>query len=339
MALPSYLQGFESLYAQDPRKTATEWFRQARFGLFMHYGLYSLLGRGEWVQFHERIPVAEYGKLADDFRAERFDADFITDLALEAGMRYVTITTRHHDSFSLWDTQQNTFSSVHTPAQRDLIAELAEACEKKKLGLFFYYSHGRDWRHPHAGNNDRWKQARPYYETPDPAYAYGEEHDLQRYLAFMHAQIKELLTGYGPVACIWLDGWFTPASGNLAEWKLDETYALIHSLQPQVLISYKWGTGAEDFRAPELCWLQEHPLERDERPVEICWHLGGWGYTQANDGQHRGPDDVIKMLEDADAVDANLLLNVGPLGDGSIDPQDVATLREVGRRLRARGWA
>ena len=339
MAVPTYLAGYETLYAQDPRQAATEWFRQAHFGLFMHYGLYSLLGRGEWVQFHERIPVAEYAKLATDFRAERFDADTITDLALEAGMRYINITTRHHDSFALWNTQQSTFNSMNAPAERDLIAELAEACRHKGLGVFFYYSHGRDWRHPHAGNNDRWKQARPYYETPDPAYAYGADHDLNRYLDFMHAQLTELLTQYGPVAGIWLDGWFTPASGPIEEWKLDETYALIHDLQPQVLISYKWGTGAEDFRAPELCWLQEHPLERDDRPVEICWHLGGWGYTRANDGQHRGPDDVIQMLDDAQAVDANLLLNIAPRGDGSLDPQDVATLREVGRRLRRRGWA
>jgi len=333
-AVPSYLRGFEKPYAQDPRQAALDWFRQARFGLFMHYGLYSLLERHEWVQLREKIPVAEYAKLKDRFTAEKFDPDFITDLALEAGMRYVNITTRHHDSFCLFATKQTDFNSVNSPAKRDLVGELAEACRKKGLGQFFYYSHGRDWRHPDAPNNDEWGgSARPKYDPPDPAYHYGKDHDLQRYVAFVRAQITELLTQYGPVAGIWLDGIGTTRSGDTAQFHCQELYDHIHSLQPQVLVSYKQGLlGTEDFFAPE----HKGVADPQGKPMEICTTLQrkGWGYVK--DSQHIGPDDVMKKLDDAAAQHANLLLNTGPLPDGSIHPQDVATLREVGRRLKSR---
>ena len=212
-AAPSYLETYRGLYESDPRKAALKWLAEARFGLFMHYGLYSLLGRHEWVQFRETIPVAEYAKLKDRFTAEKFDADGIADLALAAGMRYVNITTRHHDSFCLFDTAQTDFKSTHSPAKRDLVKELAAACAKKGLGLCLYYSHGRDWRHPHAPNNDEWGgSARPKYPAPDPAYATDAAHDLQKYVAFVKAQVTELLTNYGPIAAIWLDGIATPLS-------------------------------------------------------------------------------------------------------------------------------
>ncbi len=335
--IPAYLKEYETKYAQAPRGAAIEWFKEARFGLFMHYGLYSLLGRGEWVQHAEKIPVTEYAKLKDDFTAEKFDADFITDLALAAGMKYVNITTKHHDGFCLFETKTTDFSSVNSPAKRDLVAELAQACDAKGLGLFLYYSHGREWKHPHAPNNDQWRQARPEYDPPEPSYKYGEEHDLNIYLEFMHEQLKELLTQYGPVAGIWLDGWFTPASGDISKWRLSESYKLIRKLQPQTLISYKWGIGEEDFRAPELSWLKENPPEANDRPIEICHHLGGWGYWEKAQGKHRGVDDVMAMFEQMRELKANLLLNTGPLPDGSIDPDDVETLREVGKRKRPSG--
>ena len=158
--MPSYLKGYEEIYSRSPRQAAIEWFRDTRFGLFLHYGLYSQLGRHEWVQFREKIRVNEYAKLKNTFTAENFDADFICDLALEAQMKYVNITTRHHDSFCLFDTKQNDFNSVNSPAKRDLVGELARACAKRGLGFFCYYSHGRDWKHPHAPNNDEWAAVR-----------------------------------------------------------------------------------------------------------------------------------------------------------------------------------
>lgn len=335
-AVPSYLRGFEKRYASNPRAAAIEWFRQARFGLFLHYGLYSLEGRHEWEQLRQLTPVAEYAKLKDRFTAEKFDAGFITDLALSAGMRYVNITTRHHDSFSLFRTRYTDFHSVNSPAKRDLVAELANTCQRKGLGLCLYYSHGRDWRHPHAPNNDEWGgSARPKYNPPEPYYAYGKDHDLQKYLDFMTGQITELLTNYGPIAAIWLDGIAVPRSGDKSKFRCQELYDHIHKLQPQVLVSYKQGLlGTEDFFAPE----RKGVPDTGDKPVEICDTLQQkvWGYSK--DAGHFGPDDVMEMLQAAARQRANLLLNTGPLPDGSIHPGDVATLREVGRRLKAAGF-
>ena len=341
VAIPSYLKGYEKLYDENPRKAALEWFRNAKFGLFIHYGLYSLLANHEWVQCRQKIPVAEYARLADRFTAEKFDADFITDLALKAGMKYINLTTRHHDSFCLFDTRQTDFKSTNTPAKRDLVAELTAQCRKKGLGMFYYYSHGRDWKHPHAPNNDQWGgSARPAYDSPEPAYATGAAHDLSKYVAFMKAQITELLTQYGPVAGIWLDGIATtrsPKQGGGAkteDFHCQELYDHIHSLQPQVLVSYKQGLlGTEDFFAPEHKAI-ENP---SGKPMEICTTLqkGGWGYVK--DAPHLTADEVMEKLKSAAAIPANLLLNTGPLPDGSIHAGDVTTLREVGRRLGVEG--
>ena len=335
--VPSYLKDHAMAYATDPRAAAIEWFRAARFGLFIHYGLYSLLGRHEWVQLREKIPVAEYARLKDRFTAKKFDADVITDLAAEAEMTYVNLVTRHHDSFCLWDTKQSDFSSVNSPAKRDLVGEMAEQCAKKGLGFFCYYSHGRDWRHPHAPNNDEFPRgsARPKYDEPQPEYARGKDHDLQKYLDFMQAQITELLTGYGPIAGIWLDGIAVPENNDPGKFKCRALYDHIRRCQPQVLVSYKQGLlDTEDFYAPEHYAVPKP----GNKPMEICTTLqkGGWGYVEG--AEHLTADDLMQRLAWAAHTPANLLANTGPLGDGSIHPADVATLREVGRRLRADGF-
>ena len=333
---PSYLKGYEELYRKDPRAAAIQWFREAKFGLFLHYGLYSLEARHEWLQLRETIPVAEYAKLKERFTAEKFNPDFITDLALAAQMRYVNITTRHHDSFCLFATKQTDFNSVNSPAKRDLVGELAEACRKKGLGLCLYYSHGRDWRHPHAPNNGEWGgSARPKYNPPEPSYAYGSAHDLQKYLDFMTAQITELLTNYGPIAAIWLDGIAVPLSGDKTKFKCQELYDLIHRLQPQVLVSYKQGLlGTEDFFAPE------HKATSDAggKPMEICSTLqdGSWGYNTQK--RNITFEEAWAKLAAAGAAQANLLLNSGPMPDGSIPPPHAQTLREMGQRIRASGF-
>ena len=342
--VPSYLEGYEEIYAMDPRRAAIQYFRDAKFGLFIHYGLYSLLEGywqgvhsrpAEWVQLRGKIRVKEYEKLADRFTAEKFDADFITDMVLKAGMKYINLTTRHHDSFCLFDSRYTEFKSTSSAAKRDLVAELSEQCQQKGLGFYLYYSHGRDWRHPHAPNNEGWGgNARPKYDTPEETYKYGEEHDLQVYVEFLKNQITELLTQYGPIGAIWLDGIGTPRSrpDKIHLFKCQELYDHIHSLQPQVLVSYKQGLlGTEDFKAPE-----RHFKGTSEVPLEICDTLQphSWGYDRMDDDAHKSADQVMEMLENAENLDANLLLNTGPLPDGSIHPDDVKTLLEVGKRLR-----
>ncbi len=346
-AVPAHLRGYEEQFQENPRGASLAWFQDAEFGLFMHYGLYSILGHGEWVMLREKIPVAEYAKLKDQFTAERFDADFITDLAIDAGMKYVNVTSRHHDSFCLFRTVQTDYNSVDSPAKRDLVEELAEACRRKKLGLFLYYSYALDWKHPYFYSREAgWTNARPAYDDPEPTYKFVKDADFQHYIDFVHAQLRELLTQYGPLAGIWLD----PIMGFYSRpdlFPIDETYALIRSLQPQCLISFKQGAnGDEDFVAPERkagglakggdVAARVWEINKD-KPKEICDTLqpSAWGYDERTNGKHRTADDVMKMLADARAIDANLLLNTGPLPDGSIHPDDVATLREVGKRLRA----
>jgi len=353
-SVPSYLKDYADLYKLNPKKAALEWFKNARFGLFMHYGVYSLLGRGEWVMLREKIPVKEYERLKDQFTARNFDPDFITDLALEAEMKYVNLTSKHHDSFCLFRTRETTFNSVESAARRDLVGELAEACQKKGLGLFLYYSYAADWRHPYFYAREAgWKNARPAYDKPEPFYKWKKDEDFKHYIEYAHNHFKELLTQYGPIAGIWLD----PIMGYYSRpdlFPIEETYALIRLQQPQVLISFKQGAnGDEDFAAPErsgrsLANRLKDPEKREiarkaweknkNKHNEICDTLQPrvWGYKKDDVGKHRTADEVMKMLEDAWAANCNLLLNTGPLPDGSIDPTDVQTLREVGRRLRIR---
>ena len=356
--VPSYLASYKDLYAADPRGATLAWFADARLGLFMHYGLYSILGRGEWVMYHEAIPVAEYEALQAQFAPSGFDADAITDLALEAEMRYVTITSRHHDSFCLFDTAVSDYNSVRSPAGRDLIAELAEQCAQKGLGLFLYYSYALDWRHPYFYPRRFSRMARPDYATAEPRYKWQEDADFARYIDFCHAQLRELLTQYGPLAGIWFD----PIMGYYARpdlYPIAETYAMIRALQPQALIAFKQGaSGDEDFASPErhghsladrvrelhgpaAAEVADRAWERNkDRHNEICDTLQPrvWGYKAADDSAHRTPDEVMDMLAQAAAQRCNLLLNTGPLPDGSISPVDTAILREVGRRIRRDGW-
>lgn len=355
-APPAYLRGYETLFARDPRAAARAWFKEARFGLFMHFGLYSLLGRGEWVMYHEKIPVAEYRKRIRDFHPDKFDADFITDLALDAEMKYVNLTARHHDGFCLFATETDDFNAARSPAHRDLVGELAEECRKKGLGLFLYYSIAADWHHPWFYPRTYNPIARPAYPEPDPAYRFEKDEDFEKYLADARTQLEELLSHYGPLAGIWFD----PLMGYYGRpdlFPMEAIYAQVRGLQPQVLISFKQGvTGTEDFAAPEhsvrslaerirkrygekAAEIAARAWERNKgKHNEICTTLQdrGWGYVKG--ARHKGLDEVMKMLADALRRDCNLLLNTGPLPDGSIHPEDVKTLRAVGRRIRAEGW-
>ena len=159
------------------------WFVSARFGLFVHYGLYSNLAKGEWVQLRDTIPVSEYAKLKERFTADKFNADLITDVALRGGMKYITITSKHHDGFCLFNTKATDFNVMNSPAKRDLIKELYDECNKKGLGLFLYYSYGADWRHPYFYPRDQgWPHARPAYPEPQPEYLFEKDEDFKIYV-------------------------------------------------------------------------------------------------------------------------------------------------------------
>jgi alpha-L-fucosidase len=350
VTVPSFLTSYGDLYRQDPRAATKKWFDEARFGLFMHYGVYSQLKHGEWVQLRETIPVAEYGKLKDTFDPKNFDTDAICDMAIAAGMKYVNLTARHHDSFCLFRTNESDFTSLDSLAQRDLVGELADSCAKKGLGLCLYYSYALDWRHPYfysreAGQKGevKWDNGRPDYKEPQPEYKFEKDEDFTNYIKFVHAQMQEILHRYHP-AVLWLD----PIMGYYARpdlFPVEMTYEIIRAADPGVLICFKQGAnGDEDFVAPEreprahtqggsvgqMAWEKNKG-----KKIEICETLQPkvWGYDERNQGEHRNADDVMAMLEHCGKYSANLLLNTGPLPDGSIHPDDVATLLEVGKRL------
>ena len=354
--LPGYLGGYESEWNCNPRQANLKWFEQAKFGLFIHYGLYSALGAGEWVQFHRQIPVAEYGKLRDNFSAEKFDADFITDLALEAEMKYVNLVTCHHDSFCLWSSTAEPFNSVKSPCGRDLVRELAEQCARKRLGFFTYYTFMLNWRHPYFLSRRHLSFARPEYSAPQPEYLFQSLEDYPKYVEYMLECVRELLQLEYPLAGMWLDiimAYYL--SPELVP--LQQTYALIRELRPEALIAYKQGaTGEEDFASPEFHFtslgerLRDQELSAAAERAETAWELNrhkhneicmtlqekNWGYDEGS--PHLSADQVWDGLGRALANHCNLLANVGPLADGSIHPEDVRTLREVGRRIRNEGW-
>lgn len=346
--VPNYLKAYSSEYKQNPRQANMKWFTEAKFGMFITYGLYSQLGKGEWVQLQDTVPLEEYVKLKDTFTAADFDAKAIVDLAKKAGMKYITITSKHHEGFCLFNTRQTDYCSVKSPAKRDLIGELAKECDREGLGLFLYYSYAADWHHPYFFSRDEWNNARPAYKTTPKEYKYRKPKDFKKYVAYVHAQLKEILTQYPTIAGIWFD----PIMGvysNPDAFPIDETYALIRSLSPHALISFKQGAnGDEDFMAPERgggarvgggnpLAQKVYELNKD-KPKEVCNtmqpHIKGvkgatWGYNKTADGHHLKVDDVKKLLEDAETNGYNLLLNVGPLPDGAIHPEDIETLSHL----------
>ncbi len=348
--VPAYLNDYKKEYVKNPREVNLHWFNDAKFGMFIHYGLYSQLGKGEWVQLHDTIPLNEYAKLKNQFTASGFDAGFIAWLAKEAGMAYITITTKHHDGFCLFKTNETDFNSINSPAKRDLIGELARACEKEGLGLFLYYSYAADWKHPFFYPREAgWVNARPAYKIKPTEYRYENPEDFRKYINYVHTQLKELLTQYPSIAGIWFDpiaGFYT----NPDIFPIEETYALIRKLSPHALISFKQGAnGDEDFTAPERegsarlgrkyqVARKVYELNKN-KPKEVCNtmqpHLsnfkGGatWGYNKGIDGHHLKVEAVKKLLNEAKSNNYNLLLNIGLLPDGSVHPEDIATLSNL----------
>src|SRR6266705_1294664 len=214
----------QEVYAPSPENLkAREWFQDAKFGMFIHWGVYSMLGDGEWVMETRPIRGADYAKLPAFFNPIKFDPAAWVALAKAAGMKYITITSKHHDGFAMFDSKVSDYNIVaRTPYKKDVLKALADECHRQGLKLFFYYSQ-LDWHHP------------DYFPRGNTGKGSGrpESGDWNRYIAFMNQQLTELLTNYGPIGGIWFDGmWDKPD----ADWHLAETYALIHRLQPAALI-------------------------------------------------------------------------------------------------------
>ena len=312
---------------------AREWFQNARFGMFIHWGVYSVLGDGEWVMNQRKMTVAEYEKLAPQFNPTEFDAAAWVALAKAAGMKYITITSKHHDGFAMWGTKQNHWNIVDaTPYKKDVLKMLADECHRQGIKLFFYHSQ-LDWH-----NTDYFPRGNTGKTTGRP-----ESGNFDRYLDFMDNQLRELLTGYGDIAGIWFDGMWDKPKAN---WRLDRTYGLIHSLQPAALIGsnhHLLPFPGEDFQMFEKD-LPGHKTaefnstsEVGQLPLETCDTINNaWGYNK-NDKHFKSTSQLIQYLARAAGYNGNFLLNIGPMPSGKIQPEFVERLHGISRWLEHNG--
>ena len=305
-------------------------FQADRFGLSVHWGLYSLSTHGdEWIYFRDRIAYAEYRKRMERFDPVRFDADEWGDLMLEAGMRFLVITTKHHDGFCLWDTGLTDFKVTGSRFGRDVIGELAEALGRRGLGLHFYYSLV-DWTHE----------------------AYRQ--DWPAYVAYYHGQLEELCSRYGPIGGFVFDGYWprtTFAGDDVAYlqagglWDLAGAYDLIHRLQPDAVIAnntHVLPLAGEDYQVWELDLPGENTIgfnctDVGDRPTACWWNLNtGWSYQPWNH-QVKSAEAILATYRQVRAKDAVFFLNVGPRSFGDIHPDEQAALRQIGQMRRAYG--
>jgi len=298
---------------------AREEFQDMKFGMFIHWGIYSVLADGEWVMLIKKIKGDNYERLADFFDPQDYNAEEWVKLAKSAGMKYITITSRHHDSFSMFDTDASDFNIVDaTSYGKDPLKELAEACEKEGIKLNFYYSL-LDWK------RDDYKQGKK-----------GDKEEWDNYISFMKKQLTELLTNYGEIGCIWFDGHWDQKQAN---WHYDEIYSLIHKLSPNTLIAnnhHIQPIAGEDIQTFERDLPgQNHGGYSDgvhvsQLPLESCATMAGkWGYS-IYDKKFKSTKKLIHFLVNAAGKNGNLLLNVGPMPNGKIQPEFVDTLGEIG---------
>ncbi len=297
------------------RDRRMQWWREARFGMFVHYGLYSQLAKHEWAMAVENYPIAEYEKLADDFQPKAGAAKEWAALANAAGMKYMVLTTRHHEGFSLWDSKVNPYNCVNYGPKRDLVAEFVAACREHGLRIGFYSS-VMDWHHP-----DSWTCA-------------FDREACKRFTDYLYELNRELMTQYGKIDILWYD---VPQPMTSWEgWNSLEMNQMVRALQPDIIINNRSRLD-EDFGTPE------GHITAESRDWEACMTFNdlSWGYL---DSEQAAPysynaQRIIRMLNKVSYGSGNLLLNIGPTPDGSVPSEAVAPLRQVGRWLEENGAA
>lgn len=315
---------------------AREQFQDQKFGVFLHWGLYSMMGVTEWIMTNRDIHYQEYPKLAKTFYPSEFDADAWISAIKAAGAKYITITTRHHDGFSLFKTATSSYNSVDgTPFKRDIIKELAEACKRHGIKLHLYYSH-LDW-----GREDY-----PVGRTGRGTGRPKEKANWPSYFNFMNTQLTELLTNYGEIGAIWFDGWWDHDNdAKPFDWQLEEQYGIIHKLQPQCLIGNNHHTTpfpGEDIQIFERDLPGENKAglsgqDISRLPLESCQTINEhWGYS-ITDSNYKSGKELIQMLVRAAGKNANLLLNIGPEPGGALPSLALDRLKTIGEWLNKYG--
>ncbi|HTR80981.1 MAG TPA: alpha-L-fucosidase [Bacteroidota bacterium] len=304
-----------------------QWFREAKFGLFIHWGIYcipagewkgqQIPGIGEWIMNHAKIPVKEYEQLAKQFDPVKFNADEWVQMAQDAGMKYIVITSKHHDGFAMFHSKVSKYNVVDaTPFKRDVIKELSEACARHGIKFGFYYSQAQDWHEPNGAGN---------------TWDFGPDSlkDFDQYLrSKAEPQVKELLTGYGPICLIWFD---TPRM--MTKERAEQFVDIVHSLQPACLIDGRLGI-AGDYRSMGDNRIPNEVVHEDWEVPATINHT--WGYKK-DDTDWKSPEDITFKLVDIVSKGGNYLLNVGPTSEGIIPQQSQDNLRAVGRWLKVNG--
>ena len=292
----------------------TEWFNEVRYGLFIHWGAYSVAGRGEWVLNRERVPKAEYHeKYVENFKAENFDPADWAAKAKRWGMRYTVLTTRHHDGFALWDSKVNPWNAKNYGPRRDLVAEYVKAVRDAGLKVGVYYSPA-SWTHPDYPG--------PFYRDWPGLNDWKDDAARLRYIEYYRAELRELLTGYGKIDYLWFDGCIPENIDG------DETLKMVRELQPGIIVNNRLG-GPFDVKNCE----QAINPPKEDIDWEACMTLNAnWGF-HAGDHRWKQPIDVIDLLLQCASDGGNLLLNVGPRSDGTIPEESVRILDEVGEWL------
>lgn len=301
---------FRLAYQEESRARRMRWWHDAKFGMFIHYGLYSIIGHQEWVMESEGIPIPEYERLAARFLPRLGAAREWASLARRAGQKYMVLTTKHHEGFCLWDTAQTDYNSVKQGAKRDIVREFVEAARAEGLRVGLYFSL-MDWHHPDGA---RCKD--------DPAAR-------ERFVAYAHAQIRELLTNYGKIDILWYDvDWpLTPQ-----QWRAEDMNRMVFELQPDIIVNNRNGLDG-DFATPE------HRITAAERAWESCATMNyGWGY-QRTDEEWKPARRLVNDLTLCVQQGGNYLLNIGPEADGSVPRASIDTLEEVGAWLRTNAAA
>ncbi len=322
---------FPQSFTDSPakREARLEWWREARFGMFIHWGVYSvpagewrgkaIPGIGEWIMNRAKIPVAQYEKLAGEFNPVKFNADEWVKLAKAAGQKYIVITSKHHDGFAMFDSKASDYDIVdRTPFKRDPLKELAAACQREGIRLCFYYSQTQDWHHPN-GDGNNWD----YDES---------KKDFPKYLnELVKPQVREITTQYGPIGLIWFD---TPR--RITKEQSVELADLVHSIQPDCLVSGRIGHDVGDYRSTGDNQLPVKVLDYDwETPVTLN---DTWGFRR-DDHNWKSPQTLIRQLVDVVSKNGNYLLNVGPTSEGLIPKASVDRLLEVGAWMKVNSEA
>ena len=321
----------------DENLRAREEFADSRFGVFIHWGIYSMFAQGEWYLQNAGLDRDEYAKAADAFYPHRFDAKEWVSAIKASGAKYICFTTRHHDSFSMWDTDESEYNIVDaTPFGRDVLKELAKECRRQDIKLHLYYSHA-DW------SRDEYPRGRTAKGVTGRD---STRINWQEYYGFMNRQITELLTRYGKIGAIWFDGWWDHDEDVTPfDWQLDEQYAMVHRLQPACLVAnnhHQVPFEGEDIQIFErdLPGENEYGLSGQaisRLPLETCQTMNGmWGYKVV-DQNYKSVETLVRYLVSAAGKGANLLLNVGPQPNGELPAAAVERLHAIGDWMKLYG--